>query len=195
MKKLWSNNLFKLPIFLLIVGVICTIALSLVNSLTVNKIKDNEIAAVANACKASFNNHDDYESFVITTTDLDSDSSLYSLGVKQRGSVETSSGVLVGYVYIGEVQGFADKICFVASYEGGKFHKLKVTYEQESNKKGINYIKNNYVDYDLSQTNFFETSEYATGVSGASMTGKKGLIAALNACSSDYLSLMDKGVN
>jgi hypothetical protein len=186
MKKLWQNNLFKLPVFLLLIGVICTAALAIVNYFTASTIVINEKNAVLNAIKSSFNNHDDYETFEIE--EVEYDEKLELLGITAKDIVKDSSSNVIGYVYVGTVQGFADKISFVASYENNMFHKLKVTYEQESNKKGIKYIVANYVDYDLSATNFFETSEYATGVAGASMTGKKGLIEALNACSSDYLA-------
>lgn len=185
MKNLFKNNLFKLPIFLMIVGVICTASLSIVNYFTSTKIEANSQEQVLNACKSSFNNHENYASFVIT--EVDCPTSLKEVGITKKNKVEDSSS-LIGYVYVGSVQGFADKIDFVVSYEGGKLHKIKVTYEQESNKKGINYIKSNYVDYDLTKPNFFETSDYSKGVAGASMTGKKGLIDAINKCSEDYLS-------
>jgi len=184
MKKLFQNNLFKLPFFLLIVGVICTAALSIVNHFTETRIVENEKNEIKNACMSAFSDiYSDSSTFVIE--ELDVSDELKELGITGKDAVKNGDTV-IGYVYIGSVQGFADKIKFVASYESGKFHKLKVTYEQESNKKGINYVKNNYKDYSLSDTNFFETSSYASGVSGASMTGQKGLIAALNACSSDY---------
>lgn len=184
MKNLFKNNLFKLPFFLLVVSIICTISLSLVNYFTSSKIKQNGEEAIKSACKNSFNNHDNYLDFVIE--ELDVDDNLKALGIEGKDVVKDNDNI-IGYVYIGSVQGFADKISFVASYENGKFHKLKVTYEQETNKKGINYIKNNYVDYDLTKPNFFETSTYKEGVAGASLTGQKGLIKVINECSKDYL--------
>ena len=185
----FKNNFVKLPLFLLVTGVVCTAALSLVNSVTQKVIADNERKEALKAYSSAF--EDLYEDGKIPEFDvkeMEVSESLKKLGIDAKVSVsEKGAETPVGIAYEGTVTGYAAPIKFVLSFCEDQYHKFQVISEAESNKTGINYLKENFHDYDVNK-NYFEEPGYVSAVSGScSITGQK-LMPAINDCAEDYLA-------
>ncbi len=185
----FKNNFVKLPLFLLVTGVVCTAALSLVNSVTQKVIADNEHKESLKAYSSSF--EDLYEEGKVPEFDVkEMELSQALIGAKISAKVSVSekgTDKLVGIAYEGTVQGYAAPIKFVLSFSGDTYHNFQVISEAESNKTGINYLKENFHDYDVNKS-FFEDPGYVSAVSGScSITGQK-LMPAIDACAQDYLA-------
>lgn len=188
--SIWKNNFVKLPVFLLGVGALCAASLSVVNFFTSKQIAENERLAQIKAYSDAFKDlYEDGQVPNFTVVEETVATNLSDLGITAKVTVKDGENE-VGKVYAGDVQGYADRIKFIVSFEDGKYHNFSTVYHNESAPKGIEYIISSLKDYSVTDPNFFETDEYKTGVAGASKTGQLGLIDALNACAADYSSTL-----
>ncbi len=196
MGKLWQNNLFKLPVFLLLVSGICGVSLATVNYFTSTRIENNEKEARYATYTETFKDlyeSDNVPSFVVNEQDVNDN--LLTYGIDTKVEVLTSKNEEVGYVYGGSVKGFVDTVSFMVSFTNGKYHHFYVLSQKESKGNILTTLDSLISGYDVnSETNFFETSAYTNAVTGASRTDDN-LVPALNACATDYLSIYSKGGN
>lgn len=190
MGKLWKNNLFKLPIFLLAVSGICGASLAAINYFTSSKIAQNEKDALYRTYTSTFEDlytSENKPSFEIKEYEVPS--TLLALGITSKVEVTTTEDESVGFVYSGTVDGFVDEVKFTVSFANGCYHHFSVLSQKESKGNILSTLDGMITNYSAgNETSFFSTPTYTSAVAGASRTDDH-LVPALEGCANDYYSI------